>query len=89
MIQTKKPILTSNKIVIRRRWARYSPENPRGSGYCEDAGEYQVLKQQWRLWGILIWSKTLDREDIPAWASIQKACFGYTEWKSKFAQYMH
>ena len=49
---------------------------------------YQVLLRDTHIFGIRIWSREIDREDIPSWASIQRACLGWTEWRSRFADYI-
>lgn len=49
---------------------------------------YQVLVRETRLFGVRIWSREIDREEVPSWASIQRATLGYTDWRSRFAQYI-
>jgi hypothetical protein len=47
----------------------------------QDLTGYTVIKRQHRLFGwLLIWSVEIDREDIPSWAFIQRACLGSTDW---------
>lgn len=38
-------------------WTRYSRENPRGSGYCEDQGVDIELWTEWRLGRLLLWRR--------------------------------
>lgn len=59
-----------------RRWTR------------GDFTGWQVLERVTCVCGVPIWSKEIDREDVPSWAYIQRACLGHTEWKSRlFEQY--
>ena len=44
---------------------------------------YQVLERIHTLLGLGCWRTELAREDIPVWASIQRATLGSTEWQSK------
>ena len=37
---------------------------------------------------VKIWATEIGREDVPAWAEVQQACFGSTEWRSKFSEYI-
>jgi hypothetical protein len=51
---------------------------------------YQELRRTTRVFGIPVWTTTIDREDVPSWALIQRACTGSTEWESRlFKQYEH
>jgi len=84
-------ILTTNIVVKRKRWTvygRYPHGAYAGSGYCEDHIDRQYLIKEWRLFGLRVFKWTLDHEDVPVFASAQKALFGYTDWKSKFAEYI-
>lgn len=54
-----------------RRWTR------------ADLTGFQRLQRVTRLLGIPVWIKTIDEEDVPSWAFIQKACLGYSDWKSR------
>jgi len=44
---------------------------------------YQILWEEYRLFGVLILKKELDREIIPNWASMQVTFLGSTEWRSR------
>ena len=47
-------------------WVRYSRENPRGSGYCEDQGARLELWTEWRLGRLLLWRRReVERELMP------------------------
>lgn len=48
-------------------------------------GGYIALKRRYMLFGHVIWSTELEREDYPSWAHIQRATLGYTDWVSKLA----
>lgn len=60
------------RLVVRRYVSRTTFEG------------HQLLLREWRLWGVRVWSRELDREDVPVWASIQLACLGSSDWRSKF-----
>ena len=47
----------------------------------------QKLEKDFFLFGFKIWTITQDVEEVPIWASIESACLGSTQWKSKFSQY--
>lgn len=48
----------------------------------------QVLRREWLLFGLVVWYRTIDREEIPAHVPLVKACFGDTGgWVSKFAPF--
>lgn len=50
---------------------------------------WQILFQTWYLFGIPIWRKTVDREEIPQHILIQYATLGdCIGWTSKFAKYI-
>lgn len=51
-------------------------------------GGEQRLVRRWYLFGLRIWTTVLDTEEVPAWAEIQLAALGSTEWESKFKEYM-
>lgn len=51
-------------------------------------GGRQELVREYRVMGLKVWSSVVDTESVPAWAEIQKATLGYTEWKSKFAAHI-
>jgi hypothetical protein len=66
------------KTAIRvKRWTRRN-----------EFGGFQQLLKEWRVFGVKVWTKEIDREDVPGWAEIQLATLGYTEWRSKFAEYI-
>lgn len=69
-------------ITIRHRVLRYTRQDLTG---------YQILVRQWLIFGkVKIWSKVIDREDVPDWAFIQKACLGYSDWESRlYKEYAH
>lgn len=52
------------------------------------SGDTQELQRRYFLWGICIWSRTLDVESIPPWAVIQLETLGYTDWVSRFSDYI-
>jgi hypothetical protein len=84
-------MLTTDTVVIRKQWTVYgtaSMDTHRGSGYCEDHFDQQYLTKEWRLFGVRIWSRVLDYEDVPVYASAQAATMGYTNWKSEFMEYI-
>jgi hypothetical protein len=83
--------LTVDTVVRRRVWTvygAYGTDTMQGSGYCDDHFDRQYLTKEWRLFGILIWSWVLDYEDVPVYASVQRATMGYTNWKSEFKDYI-
>ena len=46
---------------------------------------HQDLVHVYYVFGIKVFTRVLDREEIPSWALISWACFGDTSgWKSKF-----
>lgn len=61
-------ITTTHRI---RRWTR------------GDFTGFQRLQRVTRILGIPIWIETIDEEDVPSWAFIQKACLGHTDWESR------
>ena len=84
-------MITTNITVNRIRYTvygSYTRGTYKGSGYCEDHVDRQYLVKEWRLFGFCIFKWRLDHEDIPVWASVQKATMGYTEWESEFAEYI-
>lgn len=55
----------------------------------KEFGGFQQLLKEWRIFGIKVWTtEEIDREDVPGWAEIQLATLGYTEWESKFSEYI-
>lgn len=83
-------MITTEFKVLRRKWTTYSRQCPRGSGYCADSGEYQLLMKYWKWRGHTLWKRIVDREEVPSHVWISMAVYGYYtgEWKSKFAKYM-
>lgn len=82
-------IMISTHISVERyTWTQYSRDCPRGSGYCEDQGQYQLLVKRWKFKGFTIWKKVLDREEVPSHVWISAGALGYTDWRSKFAEYI-
>jgi len=85
-------VTMDTRIIVKRRYGTIygtvARGTHKGSGYCEEHWDRQYLTKEWRLFGIRIWSWVLDTEEVPVWASAQKATCGYTEWKSKFAEYI-
>jgi hypothetical protein len=82
-------IFTSKIVVTRKKWTAYgslASGTFKGSGYCEEHYDRQYLIKEWRFYGFRVWSRILDYEDVPAFASIQLSTVGYTEWESKFAK---
>lgn len=59
-----------------RRWTR------------QDFTGIQRLERVTKVLGITVLVRVLDAEDVPSWATIQRACLGYTDWESRiFAQH--
>lgn len=81
-------IIAVDYTVKRIDWTTYSSDCPRGSGYCSDQGTTQYLIKEFRIFGVKIWGRTIDKEHIPMFAIIDNAVLGYTSWKSKFKQYI-
>ena len=83
-------MFTIENKVVRRRQMRYSRQNPRGSGYCEEEWDEQHLMKVIRFRGRIIIRLSVDKEVIPSHVVIAMGSLGYdsTEWKSKFAKYM-
>jgi hypothetical protein len=50
--------------------------------------EQQSLRKEWLLFGLVVWARTIDTEDVPSFAWIGRACFGDTQsWVSRFAPF--
>lgn len=84
-------MITSKLVVVRERQTKYGSSEQgtfKGSGYCEDQQDVQNLIKEWRLFGIKIWSMRIDYEIVPDYAIAQAACLGFTDWKSKFREYI-
>ena len=60
----------------------------RAWGNKQDFKVTQELTRVYYLWGIRIWTKVLDKEEVPQYAVISNACFGdLSGWYSKFAPF--
>jgi hypothetical protein len=84
-------MITSKLVVERERQTKYGSVAQgtfKGSGYCEDQQDVQNLIKEWRLFGVRIWSIRLDYEIVPDYAIAQAACLGFTDWKSKFYEFI-
>lgn len=81
-------MITSSKVV-KRKISIVTGLRDEGSyvNNGRNCFDQQFLIREWRLFGIRIWFRTLDSEVVPVFASAQKACFGSTDWKSKFCEY--
>lgn len=82
--------ITSEFVVERRQWVTYDASAPRGSGYCKDFGQYNLLIKVWKWRGFTIWERVMDREEVPSFVWIAEACYGndIKRWTSMFEQYM-
>ena len=76
--------ITVHHFLERMEWRTYSRQSPKGSGYCRDQGQYVRLVKQWKLFGWVIWTKEIAREEVPSYVWIQEACYGFCipEWKT-------
>ena len=83
-------MFTVETKVARRRLVRYSPQNPRGSGYCEEEVDEQRLLKVVKFRGYTVMKLCVDTEVIPSHVVIAAGALGYDSsgWKSKFAKYM-
>jgi hypothetical protein len=64
-------------ITTRQRVLRYD--------HVTDFKAYQILYKYYYIFGIKFFQVELDKEDIPSYALIARACFGDTSgWRSKF-----
>lgn len=78
--------VTVQLVVVGNTWTRYSPDNQPGTGYCADQGRENLLRKVWLVGGRRVWSRVVDREEVPAHAWISAGCFGDTGgWVSKFS----
>ena len=68
--------LIAHTLTVRRWTNRYTFESR------------QELCRNTLFCGVRIWIRVLDTEEVPIWATIQAACLGSTEWRSKFADYI-
>jgi uncharacterized pyridoxamine 5'-phosphate oxidase family protein len=48
----------------------------------------QYLVKTLYLFNIPYYKTIIDEEDFPSWASIELGCFGYTNWESKFKEFI-
>jgi hypothetical protein len=69
------PLIT-HKTTVRRWTNRHTYESR------------QELCRHTLIFGVCIWTRVLDTEEVPIWASIQVACLGSTDWRSKFADHI-
>ena len=77
--------MLKTRIVVRRKqWTTYGYGAECGSGHCKDHFDRQYLTKEWVLFGVCIWRKILDYEDVPVWAWAEMGTCGLTSWKSKF-----
>jgi len=74
--------------VYRKNWVKYDVDHPRGSGYCADQGTTQYLVKEYLLFGLVVWRRHIDKEEVPGFAVDEHAVFGRSEWKSKFREYI-
>lgn len=83
-------MFTIETKVVRRRCVRYSPANPRGSGYCEEEWDEHRLMKVVKFRGRVIMKMCVDSEVIPSHVVIAVGALGYdgSGWKSKFAKYI-
>lgn len=51
-------------------------------------GSIQKLERATYVFGKCVYRKVLDEEEVPSWAEIQKGSLGYTDWVSKFSDYI-
>jgi hypothetical protein len=83
-------MFTITNKVVRRRMELHSTRFPRGSGYCEDQWDEQVLMKIVKFRGRTILKISVDSEVIPGHVVISMGAFGSDSsgWKSKFSKYM-
>ena len=83
-------MITTSTFVERRQWRTFNRDAPRGSGYCVDQGQYNLLRKRWMIFGKTVWITTLDREEVPSFVWIRRACLGDDGgWKSRFTDQIH
>jgi hypothetical protein len=58
-----------------RRWTRM------------DLTGFQRLERVTQVFGLTVFVWTVAEEQVPSWATIQKACLGSTDWKSTLHQH--
>jgi hypothetical protein len=49
-------------------------------------GGHVVLIRRFKIFGFVILTFEIEREEYPSWAAIQKGALGYTEWTSKLVE---
>jgi hypothetical protein len=83
-------MFTIETKVVRRRRTRYSEQNPRGSGYCEEEWDENLLIKLIKFRGRTFMRMCVDYEVIPAHVVISHGALGYdgSGWQSKFTKYM-
>lgn len=79
----KRRALTVATSVVRVDWRRHDAQNPPGSGYVAEQGTYLARVREWRLFGVRVWRRELDREEVPLWAVAQHGATGWTDWRSR------
>lgn len=77
--------ITTELKVFRYNWIKPYPND---RGYVQDWGSYQLLVKVWKWHGIQVWSRVIDREDIPEHVIISLGTLGYAEWTSRFAEHI-
>lgn len=77
--------ITSERKVVRRNVVIRGREP---HGYCEGQWTEQALIETWRLFGVPVFQRTIDRERVPDHASIEVGALGATSWRSKFADHI-
>lgn len=86
--------LPEPKIFVRAFMnTTYSPQNYKGSGYCEEQQMVQQLvRRTWHRFLFWIYSsdKVIDEEIVPSHVWIGLGALGYdsSHWRSKFAEYI-
>lgn len=58
----------------------YAPSPDR---FFNGGGGYQVLVETYYLLGFPVYSKELDREDVPHWHYVQQRTLGISSWRSR------
>lgn len=68
--------MIASRVVVRRYMRR------------REFGGVQRLERHWMVFGVCVWVTTLDEEEYPAWAGIARGTLGYSDWQSRFQEYM-
>jgi hypothetical protein len=78
-------MIRTETTVHRFAWTRYSRRSPKGSGSCEEQGQYYAKIKKWKWRGITLWKREIDREEIPnhVWISWGALGFDDSSWKSR------